>query len=93
MSAAGPGGGLSQLLAGSDAESMLVSGILDHHLQMDSAALRAAVFLQAYGCADLLELILGLRRYQSSMKPLVQATEAIALKRFMGQVNINLGGK
>lgn len=82
---------LETMLSGADAESMLVSGLIDHHLVMTARATRAATFLQVYGLGDVLQFILTMRRYQTRPAQLTKALDSVALKKFMGQLSVNLG--
>jgi hypothetical protein len=90
-SPAGPAGGLGALMMGSDAETELVRAIVSHRLRLSGRALRAAVFLNAYGLAEELALILTLRRHLGSAKELVASLDSVALKKFMSKLEIKLG--
>lgn len=94
---AGPGSaggaGLEDLLSGADAESMLVDGLLRHMLRMSARSTRAAVFLMSMGLEKELRFILEMRKHQQSPGEIRKSLEAVALKKFMGQVNVSLGGK
>lgn len=82
---------LESMLSGADAESMLVQGLIDHHLIMTARGTRAATFLQVYGLGDVLQFILTMRRYQTRPSQLTKALDSVALKKFMGQLSVNLG--
>lgn len=83
--------GLAALMMGADAETELVRGVLAHRLRLSGRALRAATFLQAYGLTAELNTILVLRRHLGSSRELVQAIDAVALKKFMSRIQVNLG--
>lgn len=85
-------GGLQQLLMGSDAETELVRALVSYRLRLTGRALRAATFLYAYGLGNELNVILALRRHLASSKELVAALDAVALKKFMGRLEVKLGG-
>ncbi len=87
------GGALSQLLSGSDAQSELVRGLLDHQLVLTSRSTKAMAFLYAFGLADLADRIKELRRYHQRPAGITKALDAIALKEFMGQLQVQLGNK
>lgn len=84
--------GLAALMAGGDAETELVRAVVSHRLRLSGKALRAATFLSSYGLDKELGVILTLRRHLGSSKELVAALDAVALKKFMGRLEIKLGG-
>lgn len=85
--------GLDALLSANDAEAELAKGVLDHHLHLSAPQIKAATFLQVYGCGDIVEFVLRLRRYQTSPRQLVQALESVSLKRYLKQVTVAAAAK
>jgi hypothetical protein len=88
----GPGA-LSSLLSSGDSEHALAQSLIDLQLRLSSRGVKAAVFLQAYGMADLLASALHHRRYMAGDRGIVGALDAVALKKFMKGLSIMLGNK
>lgn len=86
-------GGLAGLLSGADAEAKLVEGLLAHQLILTSRSTKALAFLYAYGLGDMATVICDLRRYHQRPSGLVKALDAVALKGFMGRLEVMLGNK
>lgn len=97
VSGAAPGGqpvtGLASILSGSNAEAELVKGLLNHQLVLTSRATAAAAWLYSYGLGDLVQYVLELRKYHQRPSGLARALEAVALKSFMGRLQVQLGNK
>lgn len=99
LSQALPGGapagvtGLASILSGSNAEAELVKGLLAHQLVLTSRATTAAAWLYSYGLGDLVQYVLELRKYHQRPNGLARALEAVALKSFMGRLQVQLGNK
>lgn len=80
---------LSQIMAGADASTELVKGVLDHQLVLGSQATKAMLWLRAY-CPDVALWVMEYRRYHQRPQGLVKALDAVAIKEFMEGVQVNL---
>lgn len=87
--AASPGG-LGSLTGAADAETKIVSAIVDHQLVLPTRAAGAAAFLFTHGCGDIAAFCLEMRKYQQRPRLLVKALDAISLKQFMRGLEVNL---